>query len=66
MTENDLHCPECNCNVTKAGYAWSGRKRVQQYRCTSRNGCGRATIRPLDDKGNRMEAQPYNKEEGGK
>ena len=59
MTENNLHCPECNHKLTKAGGAWSGRKKVQQHRCQN---CGRATIRPLDDKGNRMEAKPYVKE----
>lgn len=59
MTENNLHCPECNNKVTKAGGAWSGRAKVQQYRCQL---CGRATIRPLDGEGNRVEAKPFNKE----
>ncbi len=59
MTENDLHCPECGHNVTKAGSAWSGRRRYQQYRCHL---CGRSTIRPLDNQGKRVEAKPFNKE----
>lgn len=56
MVENNLHCPECNNPVTKAGGASSGRKRVQQYRCPK---CLRATIRPLDSEGNKVEAKPY-------
>jgi len=61
MTEDGLYCPECGNNVTKAGGAWSGRTKRQQYRCTKDKGCGRATIRPLDSKGNRVEAKPFNK-----
>ena len=63
MTENGLHCPECNNNVTKAGSALSGRTRYQQYRCASKDGCGRATMRPLDGEGNKVEALPYIRKE---
>lgn len=59
MTENNLHCPECNNPVTKAGGAWSGRIKVQQFRCQK---CRRSTIRPLDNQGSKVEAKPYNKE----
>ena len=59
MTDNNLHCPECNNPVTKAGGAWSGRSKMQQFRCPS---CRRCTIRPIDNQGNKVEAKPYNKE----
>ncbi len=60
MAENNLHCPECKNPVAKAGSAWSGRTRYQQFRC---HRCGRSTIRPLDSHDNRVEAKPYNKKE---
>ncbi len=56
MTENGLFCPECRHPMSKAGSAISGRKRYQQYRCMK---CLRSTIRPLDSKGNRVNAKPY-------
>jgi len=59
MTENKLHCPECNHPITKAGGAWSGRTKYQQFKCHK---CGRATIRPLDDQGNKVKAKPFIKE----
>ena len=59
MTENNLHCPECGNLVTKAGGAWSGRSKFQQYKCQK---CGRATIRPLDSKGNKVAAKRFNQE----
>jgi len=60
MTENNLHCPECDNKVTKAGSAWSGRKKYQQFRCHK---CGRSTIRPLNDTGNQVPAQPFENKE---
>ncbi len=57
MTENDLHCPECDNPMSKAGKAWSGRTPYQQYRCSK---CHRNTIRPLNSNGNKVEAKPYN------
>jgi transposase-like protein len=66
MTELDLHCPECRNPVTKAGGAWSGRTKFQQYRCLR---CGRVTIRPLDESGKPVEAKPFgnnNQTKGGK
>jgi len=57
MTENGLHCPECNSPVTKAGGTWSGRTKYQQYRCMQ---CGRLTMRPLDNQGNKVKAKLFN------
>lgn len=56
MSEDNLYCPECHNHVSKAGGAWSGRTKYQQYRCWN---CGRATFRPLDADGNRVEAKPF-------
>lgn len=56
MTDNNLYCPECRNPVTKAGGAWSGRRKVQQFSCYK---CGRKTFRPLDSEGNRVEAKPF-------
>lgn len=56
MTETDLHCPDCKTVVTKGGSAWSGKKRYQQYRCPI---CRRSTLRPLDGKGNRVDAKLF-------
>lgn len=36
-----MTCPECKAPMHKAGMGWSGRKKVQRYRC---NACGRTTI----------------------
>lgn len=39
-------CPECgSTNLVKQGMIWSGRSKVQQYRCTD---CGRNTIKPVE------------------
>lgn len=35
-------CPDCNSKMHKAGKTWSGRVKVQRYRC---NQCGRTTIK---------------------
>ena len=35
------NCPECNNKMIKQGGVWSGRKKVQNFRC---NHCGRNTI----------------------
>ena len=44
-----LICPECGSNeLIKQGVIWSGRNKVQQYRCKN---CGRNTIRPMGIKG---------------
>ncbi len=37
-------CPDCGKPMHKAGKAWSGRKKVQRWKCP---GCGRTTI--VDD-----------------
>lgn len=43
---HNLECPECGSAwVVKVGFVWSGRRKVQQYRCQS---CGRLTIKPLE------------------
>jgi len=41
-----LSCPECGrTNLIKQGVIWSGRIKVQQYRCKD---CGRNTIHPIE------------------
>ena len=44
MTDSVVHCPECGAKMHRMGKAWSGRKRVQRYRCPK---CGR-TYAPVD------------------
>lgn len=39
-------CPECNSKMSKAGFAWSGRKKVQRFRCQA---CGRTVIKSEPD-----------------
>jgi transposase-like protein len=34
-------CPECKSKMHRSGFSWSGRKKVQRWRC---NKCGRTTI----------------------
>jgi len=37
-----MKCPQCGYSkMHKAGRAWSGKRRVQRYRC---NKCGRTSI----------------------
>lgn len=36
-----VNCPECRAKMHKIGKVWSGRNRVQRYRCPN---CGRTTI----------------------
>ena len=39
-------CPECGSGeLVKQGVIWSGRSKVQQWRCKS---CGRNTIHPVE------------------
>ena len=41
-------CPECGSNeLVKQGVIWSGRSKVQQWRCKS---CGHNTIHPVEGK----------------
>lgn len=40
-TENPT-CSECNHAMHKAGFIWSGRRKVQRYKC---NKCGRTTVK---------------------
>ncbi len=56
MPKEEFYCPECGHAVTKAGGAWSGRAKLQQFRCLK---CGRVTIRPLNSKGKEIEAKPF-------
>uniref|UniRef100_A0A6M3KBS0 Putative transposase n=1 Tax=viral metagenome TaxID=1070528 RepID=A0A6M3KBS0_9ZZZZ len=35
-------CPNCKIVMHKAGFGWSGRKKVQRYRC---QGCGYTTTK---------------------
>lgn len=35
-------CPKCNELMHKSGFAWSGSKRIQRYRCQK---CGQTTIK---------------------
>jgi transposase-like protein len=35
-------CLECNQKMHKSGYIWSGRHKVQRYKC---NKCGRTTVK---------------------
>jgi transposase-like protein len=45
-TEVERKCPECGSDkLIKVGYVWSGRRKVQQYRCTV---CGRTTVNPVE------------------
>ena len=37
-----MQCPECGNKMHKAGFVWSGRNRVQRYKCPK---CGRSTIK---------------------
>ena len=47
--KSKLNCPECGSNeLVKQGVIWSGRSKVQQWRCKS---CGRNTIHPVEAKG---------------
>jgi len=40
-----MNCPECGKAMHKIGFAWSGRRRVQKWRCPA---CGRTTIKDID------------------
>lgn len=52
MSNNKLICPECGSNdIVKQGVIWSGRSKVQQWRCKS---CGRNTIHPRETKGSEL------------
>lgn len=49
-------CPECSSNdLVKQGVIWSGRSKVQQWRCKS---CGRNTIHPVEAKSLELVAKP--------
>jgi len=39
---NPPNCPECGAKMHKSGMAWSGRKKIQRWKCYN---CGRATIK---------------------
>ncbi len=39
----------CGRSMHKAGFIWSGRRKVQRYKC---NKCGRTTIKKIDIIGN--------------
>lgn len=36
-----VNCPECKAKMHRMGKVWSGRNRVQRYKCPN---CGRTTI----------------------
>ena len=42
-----VYCPDCGYPMHKSGTAWSGKHKVQRYRCQQ---CGRTTIKHPDDK----------------
>lgn len=42
-----VNCPECNNKMGKFGRAWSGRKRVQRYKCSR---CGATKYGSLETK----------------
>lgn len=46
MTQAEVSCPDCGSLMHKSGKAWSGKRRVQRYRCQK---CGRTTIKQPDD-----------------
>lgn len=51
-----LTCPECKSpDLVKMGVVWSGRTKVQQYKC---NTCGRLTVHPLKVKGAELVPRP--------
>lgn len=57
------YCPHCRSEMSRAGsVSWIPGEIWQQFRCTNKE-CLKRTIRPLDDKGNKLEAQIY---KGGK
>jgi transposase-like protein len=37
-----MFCPDCKIKMGKAGFAWSGKNKVQRYRC---NKCGKTTTK---------------------
>lgn len=39
-------CPDCKIEMHKAGKVWSGKKKIQRYRC---NRCGRTTTKVGDN-----------------
>jgi len=41
MTDNKPKCPECGRIMAKSGWAWSGRHKVQKYKCS---GCGKVIL----------------------
>jgi transposase-like protein len=54
--KQQLACPECqSTNLVKQGVIWSGRVKVQQYRCKN---CGRNTIHPVNASENEQELVP--------
>jgi ribosomal protein L37AE/L43A len=57
MTDKEYYCPECGHKVTKAGGAWSGRTKLQQFRCLK---CGRVTTKPYDERSKPIDAIPFN------
>jgi transposase-like protein len=51
----EVKCPDCGNPMHKSGFAWSGKKRVQRYKC---NKCGRTTIKePGEDNQTGKEAK---------
>ena len=51
-----LICLECGSDeLVKQGMIWSGRSKVQQWRCKS---CGRNTIKPVEAKGPELVVKP--------
>ena len=47
MTKIIMKCPECSSTLMgKSGKVWSGRTRVQRWRCEK---CGRTTVKPKED-----------------
>jgi transposase-like protein len=34
---NTITCEKCGHHLSKTGFGWSGKNRIQRYRC---NGCG--------------------------
>ena len=59
MNNNTIYCPECNTKMHKMGTTWSGRNKVQRYRCPR---CGR-THSPVIDKPVAVSIRPVDMED---
>ena len=42
MPNTEIKCPSCNTKMHKAGFGWSGSRKVQRFRCPK---CGKVVQR---------------------